>query len=351
MAFGRWYPLDAPWYLFPGVILVKLPLGLTLLALAGAVLLVRRWRETPGRLPLAAAAGLAAVFLVLLGSGQAYAGVRHALPVFPALALLAGVALAAAVRGGTALRVAAAAGLIGAAASALPVLRPWEYYNELIGGPANGYLYFADEGVDLGQRTRELTRYYERELRPRGVVPVLGYPISPEERLRSGIRSVGMGQDSAERTTNRISGTVLLRATDLAPFPRFDLGEMRKARPVARFGNLLVLRGTFRIPWRRSMAFYVEGLKALSYENDPRKAESLFAQAVRLYPAHYPAAVEWGNLLARRGAREEAIRAFEQARVQALPGDPLRERLAEQVRRLRREPPQSLPPVRDPWAE
>jgi hypothetical protein len=347
LAFGRWYPLDAPWYFFPGVILLKLPLGLALLALAGAALAFRG--GAGDRLPLLAALALAAVYLVVLGSGEAYAGVRHALPVFPALALLGGIALAAAVRGGRAVRTVAAAGLIAAAASALPVLRPWEYYNELI-GTEDAYLYFADEGIDLGQRTREAVRYYNRELRPRGVVPVLAYPVSRQERQRYRIRSVDL-EDPRPSAGNRLSGTVIVAASALAPFPRLDLADLRRARPVARFGNLLVFRGTFHIPWRRAMACYAAGVKKLLLEKDPRGAESLFAEAARLYPPLYPAAVELGNLRARRGARRQAIQAYELARAQATPGDPLIERLTEQIERLRREPPRSLPPVRNPWAE
>ncbi len=350
MAFGRWYPLEAPWYFFPGVLLVKLPLGLTLLALAGAVLAVSRRDLIRDKAPLLAALGLAAVYLVLLGLGESYGGVRHALPVFPALALLGGAALAAAARGGRVVRGLAAVGLIAAAASALPVLRPWEYYNELIGAE-DAYLYFADEGIDLGQRSREAILYYNRELRPRGVVPVLAYPLTREHQIRFRMRSVELDDGTAQKIGNRFSGTVLVAAPSLAPFPRLDLAALRRARPVARFGNLLVFRGTFHIPWRRSMALYVAATKALYLERDPRRAEPLFAEAVRLYPPLYPAAVELGNLRARRGARREAIHAFELARAQATPGDPIIERLSEQIHRLRREPPRSLPPVRNPWAE
>jgi len=33
-------------------------------------------------------------------------------------------------------------------------MRPWEYFNEFVGGPIRAYLYFSDEGVD--QRVKEL---------------------------------------------------------------------------------------------------------------------------------------------------------------------------------------------------
>lgn len=353
MAFGRWYPVQAPWYFFPGVLLVKLPLGLILLSLTGAVLLGRGLarKKIPEAFPALALLVLAAVFLVVLGSGEAYGGVRHAMPVFPALALLAGIALATAVRSAPALKVLAAAGLAGAMVSALPVLRPWEYYNELIGGTENGYLYFADEGLDLGQRTRELAAYYHRELRPRGAVAYVSYQLSREERTRRGLRVFRWDDGSPEATRNRISGTVFVNAGSLARYPYFDLAAFRAARPVTRLGNLFVYRGTFEIPWRRSQAFYVEGLKAMHFDKNLRRAEACFAEALRSYPDHVGAAVDLGNLRARRGDRDGAVRAFEQARARSLPGDPHVGRLTEQIERLGREDPRSLPPVRNPWAE
>jgi hypothetical protein len=66
------------------------------------------------------------------------------------------------------LKGAVAAALLAAAVSALPAMRPWEYFSELIGGAKNGYLYFSDEGVDLGQRAKELAEYYHRVLEPSG---------------------------------------------------------------------------------------------------------------------------------------------------------------------------------------
>jgi hypothetical protein len=50
-------------------------------------------------------------------------------------------------------------------------MRPWEYFNELIGGAKNGYLYFSDEGVDGWQRSKELAAYYHQVLEPRAKYP------------------------------------------------------------------------------------------------------------------------------------------------------------------------------------
>lgn len=351
-AFGRWYRIGAPWYFFPGVFLVRLPLGLTLLALLGAGLLARRrWRQEAGA-AVGATGALALLFLLFLGVGSAYAGIRHAMAVFPALAVLGGLALAAvASERSRALRAAVAVGLLGALAAALPVIRPWEYYNELVGGPANAYRYFADEGVDLGQRTRELAAYYHREVRPRGEVPFVDYWTAEEELAARGV--LALLWDSPETAVSDVlSGTVFVSASNLAPYPRFDLAALRRARPVARFGNLLVYRGRFHIPWRRSMSLYDQATEALISEYDPRRAERLLAEAVRLYPRHYVAAVELGNLRAKRGDRGGALAAYGLALRHTTSGDPLVEQLAEQIQLLGSAArPETLSPVRNPWAE
>src|SRR5262249_60942375 len=46
--------------------------------------------------------------------------------------------------------------------------RLWEYHNELVGGSENGGKYFANEGVDLGQRFGEFAAYHRDVIRPSG---------------------------------------------------------------------------------------------------------------------------------------------------------------------------------------
>jgi len=100
----------------------------------------------------------ACLLLAMLMTGtSSYAGIRHGLIVLPALAVLAASALVIAwqrksrvLLGGIALATFAAV------ASAVPVLRPWEYYNEMV-GMQNAWQYFGDEGADSGrERKRSL---------------------------------------------------------------------------------------------------------------------------------------------------------------------------------------------------
>jgi hypothetical protein len=70
-----------------------------------------------------------------------------------------------------------------------------------------------------------------------------------------------------------------------------------------------------------------------------------------LYPQWFPAAIELGNLRAKRGAREDAIRAFETALANAPPGEPIVEQLRRQLSRLATEPLEEIAPLRNPAAE
>src|ERR1700722_9731848 len=56
-----------------------------------------------------------------------------------------------------------------AAVSTLPQMRPWKYFNEFVGGTTNAYKSFNDEGVNLGQRSKELAEYYKQELKSKGL--------------------------------------------------------------------------------------------------------------------------------------------------------------------------------------
>ena len=152
-AFGHPYFKTGPRYFFPGVIALKLPVGLGILVLIGLFLCFTR------RLPDEWNAGLfivltaLLVFSLVLVRGSTYGGIRHALPVVVLLSIPGGVAARMAfVSKSKVLKVSVATAFAGAAVSALAVLRPWEYYNEIIGGTKNGYEYFNDEGIDVGQR-------------------------------------------------------------------------------------------------------------------------------------------------------------------------------------------------------
>ena len=207
-AFGHVYYAKAPWFFFPGVIAAKLPIGLGLLSILGAGLFLARGLPREWTTPTAALLGAGVWFLFVLKSGATYAGVRHAMPLLPILSVMGGLASYAAMTAMKAsLKIVVALGFLGAGFSALPVLRPWEYFNEFAGGASNGYLHFDDEGVDLGQRAKEIAGYYHEAIQPTGEVPLLNYQIPRQERKARGIDWLGldMQRDQARVTAFRES--------------------------------------------------------------------------------------------------------------------------------------------------
>ena len=157
LVFGKPH-FESPLYFFPGVIAVKLPLGLSLLLLTGLVAFVARRLPARWDFPVAFVLASAVFYLVVLAHGASYGGMRHALPAAVLLTVFAGLAVhAVLVLGRRWLQVVVALAFSAAAISAVPVLRPWEYYNELVGGSEHAYLYFNDDGVDAKAKknTRE----------------------------------------------------------------------------------------------------------------------------------------------------------------------------------------------------
>jgi hypothetical protein len=207
-AFGRAYFKTGPKYFFPGVIALKLPIGLGILVLIGLFLFFAR------RLPKDWSVGLSIVlaalllFLLVLARGSTYGGIRHALPVVVLLSIFGGVATKIAFDSKSKLlKAAVATSFAAAAVSALPVLRPWEYYNEIIGGSKNGYLYFSDEGIDVGQRGKELAAYYHRVLEPAGEVPFYAYGNGTNESELNARHVDWLGRDP-KRDKTRLSSPV-----------------------------------------------------------------------------------------------------------------------------------------------
>jgi tetratricopeptide (TPR) repeat protein len=138
----------------------------------------------------------------------------------------------------------------------------------------------------------------------------------------------------------------------LTPDPWFDYTALRSSKPVERFGNLLVYRGQYPLPNQRAGRLTVRALLAIYRERpDLAKAEQLLREAVVLAPQVYFANLELGNLLAQRGDRNQAIKAYESAKAYAPMGEPIAALLAHQIERVSREDPKSVPPVRDPWLE
>ncbi|MFY9529330.1 MAG: phospholipid carrier-dependent glycosyltransferase [Candidatus Acidiferrales bacterium] len=355
-AFGRPYIGTGPRYFFPGMIALKLPIGLSVLVMIGLFMFFAR-RLPPDRyVGLAIVLAASVIFLLVLSLGSTYGGIRHSLPVVVLLAILGGLAVQLALSSNSkASKAAVAAALVAAAVSALPVMRPWEYFNEIIGGAKNGYLYFSDEGVDIWQRGKELAEYYHRVLEPSGEVPILSYgPIGEPEKKERRLDWLGRDpkRDETRLSSPIFSGTVLVNARFLGRWPFWDSSSLRDTAPSARFGNLLVFRGTCACGAILAPGSYEDAVSKIYAEKpDLEAAERLLRQSLAFDPSPFFVHIELGNVCLKRGSRDCALQAYSAA-FQRAPNDPeLRRSIEEQIKRVSSEPLDQVPELRDPFLE
>jgi len=352
---GHTYSNDTPFYFFPTILLVKLPLGLLALAFAGGAL-VMSTRKWPGKEPLLVVVLFGCLLLAMLMSGtSSYAGIRHGLLVVPPLAVLAAAALAIAwERRSRVLFGAVTLTALAAVASAVPILRPWEYYNEIV-GMENAWRYFGDEGADSGQRTKEIAAYYHQHLEPKGELPYVDYSDSFAEDDRRGIRTMQrMWKDHPETdNSNVITGTFLIPAPSMLwNGSAYDYKPLLKTQVVGRFGSIMIYRGTFDLAGARAYRLLMRAMDAeYSSRPDLAKAAEYLTTSLEIRPAAYWRWIELGNVQLQRGLREEALRAYENAKTYAPTGDEMIGLITEQIQRVSQDDLKSVPVLRNPKLE
>jgi tetratricopeptide (TPR) repeat protein len=114
----------------------------------------------------------------------------------------------------------------------------------------------------------------------------------------------------------------------------------------------MVYHGTFTLPGPRAERFSVRALDA-EYSNHPDlpKAEQLMKKSLELDPKIYFRWLELGNILLERGARDQAIQAYESAARWAPAGDEIVGPIKNQIQLLSRADLQSVAPLRNPVLE
>jgi hypothetical protein len=358
LAFGKQYYATAPFYFFPGIIAAKVPIGLLILSILGAVLLIAGKLPREYLVPCLIVTVFSAIFLIFLMRGSSYAGVRHGLPLYPFVALLGAFAIAWLIRSRIiALQIGGALLIVTAIASAVPQMRPWEYFNEIAGGAKNGHLYFNDEGVDLSQRNGEVAEYYHRELEPKGEIPFFIYFSDFNDRRVRGLDWVGRepARDAPRFEGKTVSGTFIIGANELGPKTFWDVGKpLRGAQPIARFGNIFVFQGTFERPnGGISRMLYNRALYQKIYVPEPNVEEgiTLLEKSMALDPTGFCSSLELGNQYLKLGKREDALRAYRISHENAPRTDSISDLLAEQIRRVESEPLESVTPLRNPGIE
>lgn len=317
LVMGKLYYGSAPWFFAPVMIAVKLPLGLLLLVIVGAGILLLRRAPADFVPPILGLALLAAFVIFFVIRGSSYGGIRHLLPVYPLLAVLASLVfyyrstVRSHLMGGV-----IAVGLIASLALAVPVMRPWEYFNEMAGGTANGHKYFDGEGIDLYQREKEMRAYYNDVLAPEGVIPYVFYllpDVNEPSRTLDRVRRTGE-RDRGKWDGPYATGVFMTGANEIAPAWVWDKKSFRDAEPIARFGNMFVYRGTFDIrPMRAQGLAHVATFYIYGPEPNIEQAVELLTESYSLDPGAFPVALELGNQYLKLGKRDEALAAYQNA--------------------------------------
>jgi hypothetical protein len=161
------YRVDGWWYFFPFAFLIKTPVSVIALFLGGLFLCVARRRDflrddLYALLPIAAFLGTAMATRLNIG-------LRHILPLYPFVLLLAGKAMAE--LWNTNRR--ALQWLVGllcafaAVETALVYPHYLAFFNRFVGGPRHGYEYLVDSNLDWGQDLKGLKRWMIENQVPR----------------------------------------------------------------------------------------------------------------------------------------------------------------------------------------
>jgi len=353
-AFGHFYWVAAPKYFFPAMIALKLPIGLGVLVLMGIAVWSRNLAQPELRRYLGIVLAAIVFFLLVLTSGATYGGIRHALPVLVMFSVFAGVALHFSLTYPSIwFRIAVISCFLFAAISAVPFVRPWEYFNELIGGSRNAAKYFDDEGVDLAQRDKELAAYYHKVLEPEGDIPLILYGRELQHQA-DGVDWLGrdMKRDVARLSDPIFKGTILIGAGLINAVPFWDTPYLREHPPTARFGNLLAFRGTCDCAGiAATNIFYSNYDKMFTDKPNWEEIENTLRRSIQLSRPPFSVYIYLGNACLRRGSRENALEAYQHALREAPDMPEVKLPLEQQIKRLSTWPLDQIPNLRSPLIE
>ena len=354
-----------PWFTWPSIVVGKLPLALLTMSVLGLLCLPWLQLDRSARWALAMTATMGSAHLLELSQSQGtYGGIRHALPLVVGLAVAAGGWGALAwQRRSTVLQGMSIALLLGATLTTLPEPRAWEFQNTLAGGTAGAWRQFANEGMELGQRSIELRTFYRQRIQPSGE-PLYIAMWMPESQLRA--YGLPIGNLVADLEDDNVAGDYRgwFVFDSWAHIPRPELkwdpdDIFRNMELAARFGNMEIWRGSQHTPDGRARSMYYRVMEFVYRDGkqDWPLVASRLAEVNAQLPYHVGAGIELGNARLRMGDRVGARNAYAGLLVNAAGQlDPLtRQALQRQIVALDAPPdarPQAVVAVlRNPWME
>ena len=159
------YSSQGWWNYFLVAFLFKTPIG-SLLLIAASLIFYRAGNPLRRREVILL---LLPVMVVFLATTQAKVniGLRHVLPVYPFLFVIASRLATIHFRGRWLMPILVGIPLVSTAISSLRIApHQLAYFNEFVGGPDQGYRYLSDSNIDWGQDLRGVKAYMEKENLP-----------------------------------------------------------------------------------------------------------------------------------------------------------------------------------------
>ncbi len=317
---GTIYP-HGRWPYFPIAFAIKTTLGLLILLALVPLALARSrvecWREV-----LFVIVPAAVYFSVAMGSGMNI-GIRHILPVYPFLMILAAWAAWRLIQRQPRWAYIVAILLlwnIVSSARTFPVYLA--YANEMWGGPSQTYRYLSDSNADWGQQLKATKKYLDgRQVKNCWFAYFAAVVVDPtyygvQCKPLTTIASVWL-QPSVDVPTS-IDGPVLISAGVLSGY-EFGPGELnpydqfQRIKPTAVIEDgLFVYDGHFEIPLAAALN-HVTRASLAAQANHLDEAVVEAQAAVALAPRSVQAQAELGDVLRRLQRPEESRLAFRRA--------------------------------------
>jgi hypothetical protein len=310
--FGKVYP-TGNWFYFPAAFLVKSTLGfLLLLALAP---LTKALRSVAVRREVLFLTIPVALFFGFSMTSHLNIGLRHVLPVYPFLIVIAAAAAWNWMIRSRTVTVAVSALLLWHAVSSLRVFPDYlTYSNELAGGPKNTYRVLADANVDWAQSLKEVSRYLKTRNIHECWYAYNHFAVDPAYyqipcKALPGAFSGFMSPVTPIPTT--ISGTVLVSASEASGFA-WGPDEMNpyrqfmERRPDDLIGNTtLVFHGTFDVN-ELAAASHAKTAQWLMIQHKLNEALAEGKLAAAMEPNSPDGHIIMGSVLLEEGRKQEA---------------------------------------------
>lgn len=320
---GR-YSADGWWYYFPVAFLIKTPIALLALFAGGLVAFLRRRsrlglvNESFVLIPLAA-------YLAFAMASGFNIGIRHILPIYPFVILIATAAVAslATVRAG---RV-AVAGLAVAGVVEFAGVYPYTltFFNQLVGGPDNGYRYLTDSNLSWGQSLKALKRWLDEHGVDRINLAYFGQADPAYYGVHATYLPGGEFDDRLEKPA--LPGYVAISPTILSgvyatPALRLFYQPFRDLEPVAIVANSLRIYRVDRWPVSQDAGSPGTAEAGARVHRDladwlledldwPEQAIRYYRRALDRSPGDSAAGLRLGMALAELGRTAEALGALE----------------------------------------